>query len=291
MKRILIIGPNNFIGDSVKAFLTSRIPAKDGSNAYGVATLSVKDEEWRGIDFWVCDAVLYCATMPQESEKAYSQEDFVSINCDLAYEVAEKSKRDRVKQFIYVSTIDVYGINSKIGKEIIIDKNTVCRPKTLYAKSKLMAEEKLLSLSDDNFEVVIIRVPMIYGSGCAGEYTAFREYALAGKPLPIANTNRSMLHIDNFCEYLKFYIDNEVSGTFYPQNNDHVSPMTLATKIAEQHDIPVKIKSLPANLLTKLSPSANKMWGGMLYAREISDLPQLTYINFEDSIKKTERKE
>ena len=79
----------------------------------------------------------------------------------MTIEVAKKAKKDKVKQFIFLSSMSVYGL--EVGT---ITSETLPNPNTNYGKSKLMAEEALNKLSDDSFKVVILRPPMVYGEGC-----------------------------------------------------------------------------------------------------------------------------
>ena len=97
---------------------------------------------------------------------------YYKVNRDLAIETAKKAKAQGVKQFVFLSTMSVYGMETGV-----ITKETIPHPKNNYGKSKLQAEEKILSLSDEDFKVCIIRPPMVYGEGCKGNYqTDFSTY-------------------------------------------------------------------------------------------------------------------
>ena len=52
---------------------------------------------------------------------------------------------------------------------------------------------------------------------------------------PDIDNQRSMLHIDNLCEFIRLMIDNEESGLFFPQNREYVKTSEMVKLIAEVH--------------------------------------------------------
>ena len=68
-----------------------------------------------------------------------------------------------VKQFIFLSSISVYGLDTGV-----INEETPLNPRTHYGKSKLEAEQKLQKLADKTFNITILRPPMVYGKNCKG---------------------------------------------------------------------------------------------------------------------------
>ena len=84
---------------------------------------------------------------------------YYKVNRDLVYEVAKKAKADGVKQFVFLSSMSVYGIETGV-----ISKDTVPTPKSYYGKSKLQAEELIAPLQDATFNIAVLRPPMIYGT-------------------------------------------------------------------------------------------------------------------------------
>ena len=75
------------------------------------------------------------------------------------------AKEDGVKQFIFLSSMSVYGMDTGV-----ITKETVPVPKSNYGKSKLQAEEGINALSSDDFKVCTLRPPMVYGKDCKGNF-------------------------------------------------------------------------------------------------------------------------
>src|SRR5699024_7475915 len=90
-------------------------------------------------------------------------------------------------------------------------------------------------LNDEDFNVVIIRPPMIYGKGSKGNYPKLAKTAQKLPIFPDIDNQRSMLHIDNLSEFIKLMIDNEENGLFFPQNKEHVKTSYMVNKISEVH--------------------------------------------------------
>lgn len=125
------------------------------------------------------------------------EELYYKVNRDLTIDVAKKAKREGVKQFIFMSSIIVYGDSSHINKKRVINQNTIPIPSNFYGRSKLQAEQGITPLMDDKFKVVILRPPMIFGKGAKGNYPKLSKMACKLPLFPDVNNERSMLYIDN----------------------------------------------------------------------------------------------
>ena len=157
------------------------------------------------------------------------------MNTELTIETARKAKESNVKQFIFMSSMIVY---SGCG-ETRITRDTNPKAENFYGDSKLQADLRLQELNDDSFKVVIVRPPMIYGKGAKGNYQMLAKLATKLPVFPIVDNKRSMLHIDNLCEFIKLMIDNEESGVFFPQNKEYTNTSDMVQMIAtvKKHNI------------------------------------------------------
>src|SRR5690606_7124221 len=117
--------------------------------------------------------VIHVAGIAHVKETKENADLYYKVNRDLAFEVAKKAKNEGVKQFIFLSSMSVYGIETGI-----IKINTPTNPKTNYGRSKLEAEELISSIESDSFKVAILRPPMIYGKGCKGNYIRLANLAI-----------------------------------------------------------------------------------------------------------------
>ena len=110
---------------------------------------------------------------------------------------------------------------------------------------------------------------------------------------PSVKNQRSMLHIDNLCEFIRLMIDNNEHGIFYPQNREYVSTAELVKTIAELKG--KKVIMLPwfdplLKVLSKELTTFNKLFGDLVYDKSMSAYKGWSYCvnNFEESIRKTE---
>ena len=279
MKKILITGKNSYIGTSLENWLM-REPDK-----YKVDTIDMKDGSWKEKDFSSYDVVFHVAAVVHQKEQPEMKQLYFKVNRDLAYETAQKAKQDGAEQFIFLSSMSVYGIENGI-----IDKSTPLNPNSAYGKSKIEAEELINKLQDDAFIVATLRPPMVYGKECRGNYPRLAGLALKTPVFPKVENKRSMIYIDNLSEFVKQLIDNKSGGLFFPQNAEYVNTSEMVRLIAEAHGKRIVMTKLFNPLLRLLNVSTvNKVFGDLVYDMSMSDYEfDYRVFGFRDSIKATE---
>lgn len=286
MKRILITGANSYIGTSFEKWV-SQWPEE-----YSVDTLDMIGDGWRKKSFAGYDVVFHVAGVAHVSSDPKMKDLYFRVNRDLSIEAAQKAKTDGVGQFIYMSSAIVYGDSAPIGKEKIITKDTIPTPSNFYGESKLQAEQRLRLLDSDLFRIVILRPPMIYGKGSKGNYPTLAKYARKLPFFPNIHNERSMLHIDNLCEFVRLMIVNNEKGVFFPQNEEYVSTSEMVDAIARTHGKKIRLTRFfnPALRLTgHFIGVVNKAFGNMVYEKGLSEYGSNYQIqNFYDSIIATE---
>ncbi len=162
MKRILITGANSYIGTSVEKHLLQ------WPEAYHVDTIDMVDGSWRKKSFEGYDSVFHVAGIAHQDSGKLTEERkqlYYKVNTDLTVDTAKKAKAEGVSQFIFMSSIIVYGASAKMGEKKVITRETKPAPEGAYGDSKLQAELGIQPLQDDTFKVCILRPPMIYGPG------------------------------------------------------------------------------------------------------------------------------
>ena len=263
MKRILITGKNSYIGTSIENWLM-REPDK-----YKVDTVDMKNDEWREKDFSKYDVVFHVAGIAHVSSDPKMEDLYYRVNRDLTIETAKKAKDNGIKQFVFMSSIIVYR-----NENGIINRDTIPKPCNFYGNSKLLAEEGIKSLEDDKFKIVVLRPPMIYGKKSKGNYPRLAKMAQKTPIFPDVDNKRSMLHIDNLCEFIRLMIDNEESGLFFPQNRDYVRTSKMVKLIAEVHGKRIRLVKIfnPVIKLMGLKVGLiNKVFGNLAYELSMSE--------------------
>ncbi|MGX9134405.1 NAD-dependent epimerase/dehydratase family protein [Rummeliibacillus sp. JY-2-4R] len=279
MKKILILGKSSYIGKNLENWL------KNYPKKYIVHSISLRNNEWQIMEFSEYDVVIYMIGIAHLKETKLNANLYFKINRDLAYETAKKAKREHVKQFIYLSSMSVYGIEKGI-----IDKTSQLNPKSNYGKSKLQAEELINSLNQLNFKVAILRPPMVYGKGCKGNYPKLASFALKLPFFPEIKNKRSMIFIDNLCQFISLIIDDYESGLFFPQNKEYVCTSHMVRVIAEMNNKKIWMTTLfnPIIKISKINPLINKVFGDLVYEKSLSNYKNIKLVPFEESIRHSE---
>lgn len=287
MKRILITGANSYIGTSFEKWIAQ------WPEEYLVDTIDMKNGEWKELDFSSYDTIFHVAGIAHQDAKADQEELYYKVNRDLTIEVAQKAKNEGTKQFIFMSSMIVYGASSKIGETKVITRDTVPEPINFYGNSKLQAEQGILPLQSEGFNVVVIRPPMIYGKNSKGNYPLLAKFAKITPVFPNIENKRSMLHIDNLCEFIKIMIDNVELGLFFPQNKEYVKTSELVKMIGEVHGKKIWMTKLfnPVLRLMFGIELVNKIFGNLVYEKSISKCSyDYQLVGLKESVKRTEGK-
>lgn len=271
MKKVLITGANSYIGTSFEQYMKQY-------EGYQIDTLDMKDRNWKNYDFSNYDVVFHVTGIAHADTGHVSEETkklYYKINTDLTIETAKKAKESNVKQFIYMSSIIVYGESVPYGKKKVISIDTKPSPANFYGDSKLQADIGLQELSDDKFKVCILRPPMIYGPGSKGNYPLLSKLAKKLPVFPDIKNERSMLFIGNLCFFIRLCIDERKAGIFFPQNAEYVSTSQLVKEIAKINGKNIKLTKVlnPFVLLAshtpgKLKQLCNKAFGNLIYDQQ-----------------------
>lgn len=223
MKKVLVIGANSYIGNSFLKFTDSYFKR---SGSIHLEAISASNGAWKTEDYSNYDTVLLLSGIVHRKENTGMEELYDKVNHRMAVKIAELSKKGLVKQFIFLSTAAVYGEDAKR-----ITKDTEPNPTTLYGKSKLAAERDIIELQSDKFRVAILRVPMVYGEGCKGNYPRLVKLAKWVPIFPKLHNRRSMLHIDALCRFLYELIELGDGGYYYPQDDKYVDTCEFIVKL------------------------------------------------------------
>lgn len=296
--KVLIIGKGSYIGESFKIYAD-----KNYTTNFEIDEVDTINPDWKDMDFSVYDIVYHVAGIAHADVGNVSnevKEKYYNINTDLAIEVAKKAKNEGVKEFIFMSSMIVYGDSAPYGTTKIIDKNTIPCPANFYGDSKLQADVAVRELADDNFKVIVLRPPMIYGKGSKGNYPLLAKLAKTSPIFPNIENQRSMLHIDNLCEFLCqiMLVDVKQNATvLIPQNSEWTKTSDMVKEIAKvsnKKTIVTKLFNPCVYIAHKIPGKINglidKAFGNNCYDLKISRYDGLNYqvVMLGESIKRTE---
>ena len=289
MKKILITGANSYIGTSFESYISSV------TDEYSVDTVDMIDGTWRECDFSGYDTVFHVAGIAHSDNGKISEEKeklYYAVNTDLTVEVAKKAKADGVGQFIFMSSAIVYGESAPIGKTKVITRDTPLSPANCYGDSKVQAEKGILPLGDDGFKVVVLRPPMIYGKNSRGNYPILAKFARKLPIFPYVNNQRSMLYIENLCEFIRLMIENGEKGIFWPQNSEYTNTSEMVRMIGLSCGKKVRLVkgfTWALKIMSHLTGLVNKAFGNLVYDKSISSYKvEYAKVDLQESVRRTE---
>ena len=199
-----------------------------------------------------------------------------------------------------MSSMIIYGDSAPYGKSKIVDENTVPCAANFYGDSKLQADVAVRELASDEFKVIVLRPPMIYGKESKGNYPTLAKLAKKLPVFPDIDNQRSMLHIDNLCEFLCQIMLVEVkqdATVLIPQNSEWTKTAEMVKEIATVYNKRIVISKMlkPCVKIMGVVPGkigglVNKAFGSNCYSLSISRFDGINYqlVNLRDSIVRTE---
>ena len=272
MKNVVIVGKNSYIGASFNAYARNR---------FNIRTIDAKDGKWKAFDFSNVDTLLHCAGIAHAAQKKNMRDFYNEINCNLAVDVAKAAKVAGVRQFMFLSSMSVYG-----DAECEITAETKPNAIDFYGGSKLAAEKELQKLAELNFSICVLRPPMVYGYGCKGNFPRLVKLAQNLPVFPDVKNRRSMIYIDNLCEFLCRAIEENKSGIHFPQNAEYVNTTELVQIISGAYGKKIRTTQVFNPLimvLTKNSKSFKKLFGNLVYVKT-GDEANYNVVGFKDGV-------
>lgn len=294
MKKVLITGANSYIGVSFENYVYEHYGSE-----LSIETVDMIDDSWKEKDFSSYNVVFHVVGIAHADVGNVSDEvkaKYYAINTDLAIETAKKAKAEGVKQFVFMSSAIVYGDSAPYGKQKRITADTEPKPANFYGDSKWQADKGARELADDSFIVTVLRPPMIYGKNSKGNYPMLAKMAKKLPIFPDVQNERSMLYIENLCEFLCQVMIRREGGIFWPQNAEYTRTSEMVKIIGEVSGHKVKVSkawnwgvSLALHIPGKISGLANKAFGNMSYEQNMSQYDfKYQKVSLKESIKRTE---
>jgi UDP-glucose 4-epimerase len=255
---ILITGQNGYIARRLYTYLLA--------NRHDARLVDMRGDGWRHMDFRGVDSIVHLAGIVHNSSA--DPADFQRVNVGLTASLAQKALNEDVPQFIFVSTMAVYGSEYVFAPLNEITARTALVPKTLYGKSKLNAEAEVLKIYGGR--ACIVRPPTVYGENCTGNYRRLRALVLRIRLSPRYENIRGMIYVHNLCELFRLIIENSGSGIFHPQDADFLPTYKLAQLIGDYNDIRVLSLRIPFLKAAAKISDLKKAFGSLSYAPEMT---------------------
>lgn len=288
--RVIITGADSYIGSHIQSYILSH------DRTFSVEQLDVTDHKWQDFDFSGYDAVVHVAAIVHRKDIA-DWDCYRRVNVDLTAEIARKARSQGVRQFVFLSSMAVYGAEKSLSaKKSVIAADAAPAPTTMYGRSKLLAEQALGEMESEGFRVAIVRPPNVYGPGCRGSYIS--TYAAIVSKLPaipkaFPSVRQSVLYIDNLSRFIYLLICGQERGIYTPQDDISVSAVTLMEAIRDGLGLKRKTSAFLGAFVYLLAacPLVRKGYGGISYRRSDSHQDRFDYVTvpFAEGIRRTVR--
>jgi nucleoside-diphosphate-sugar epimerase len=210
------------------------------------------DELCRDIEV-VCHLGAIAHTNARTSESALNY--LRASNYALPLALAHAAIAQRVRRFVFVSSVHVNGTNTS-GTPFSEDDPP--NPVGPYAIAKRDAEVSLLALAKrSNIEMVILRPPLVHGPGVKGNFLGLMRLVEKRLPMPFANIDnvRSFVGLRNLIEALSLCISHPAAAgeTFLVSDDEDLSMPDVLRELGSGMQIPVRLFHLPRSVLLGLS--------------------------------------
>lgn len=167
VEKILITGASGFLGSEIFNYLNAQkfeiVTLGRASKNNIVCDLSKEVPQLKNKNSSV---VIHAAGKAHTVPKTEAEiQDFYEVNVKGTENLLESLKVNLPHTFIFISSVAVYGRDTGVA----IEESSALNGKTPYAKSKILAEEKVLSFGrETGVNIIILRLPLITGKAPLG---------------------------------------------------------------------------------------------------------------------------
>lgn len=260
-KKILITGANGFVGSHLILRLSKfeysvvgavRVCRVNSPDSIVIGDID-EDTKWRPA-LNGCDVVIHAAArthvMSEQSGDVLAR--FRKVNVQGTINLARQAAEVGVKRFIFISSIKVNGESTSVGDRF--DEASTESPLDPYGISKHEAEQALFEISSETgMEIVVIRPPLIYGSGVKGNFAMLSRVVSSGLPLPLGaiQNSRTMVGIDNLVSLVVACIEHQSAANqiFLAGDCEDLSTTELLRRLAKSMGKPCRLFPVPKGFL------------------------------------------
>ena len=243
---VAITGNSGFVGVNLAPYLENK-----GNDIVGVSRTPLKSNELKYSDLnltvWnSINAFIHLAGKAHDLKNTSEDNFYFEVNTELTKRLFDQFLVSDCEIFIYMSSVKAVADNVE-GK---LDENFEPNPVTAYGRSKLAAENYILSKNiPEDKRVYILRPCMIHGPKNKGNLNLLYSFVSKGIPYPFGKyfNKRSFVSIDNLCFIINELIDNNKieSGIYNIADDVSLSTIDLVRIISEVLNKPTRIIKLP----------------------------------------------
>lgn len=261
MNSIVLTGATGFVASHLmpKLLPCPRVVAAVRSDAYQPSTnvTAVNIGDINGNTNWHhaltgIDTVIHLAARAHilQEQASDPEAEFVKVNTEGTVNLVKQAIAANVKHFVFISSIGAMTSQS----DSLLTEKWSCQPDTPYGRSKLLAEQALISLaSQSSMSWTILRPPLVYGPGNPGNMERLIKLVKLGLPLPFGwvKNRRSFIFVGNLVDAIASTLNNPKAKNqiFLVSDGEDLSTPELIQKIALNLDQSYNLLPIPPSLL------------------------------------------
>ena len=265
--RVLVTGATGFVGRALVPLLAERghwvraavrtavrtggVAVPQAADTIAVGTIG-PDTDWsRALDGIDAVAHLAARVHVMADKAADPLAAFRDVNTAGTRLLAEAAVAAGVKRLVYLSSVKALVDESQPRP---LDAATPADPHSPYGISKLEAEQALADIAGGSgLEVAVIRPPLVYGPGVAGNFRSLLRLVASGAPLPLGSLDnrRSLIYVGNLADAVELCLRHPkaVGGHFLIHDGQALSTAELVRAIGIALGRPARLIPVPVALL------------------------------------------
>ncbi len=246
--KVLVTGASGFIGNNLINYLQSKsLKIVPFSRDFGMYYEKIDSNYLDNEDV---EIIIHLAGKAHDLKNVSNELDYFKVNTDLTISIYDAFLKSNSKTFIYFSSVKAV----KDHLEETLTENIIPSPKTAYGKSKLAAENYILSKVElINKRIYILRPSMVHGIGNKGNLNLLYKLVSKSIPWPLGSfeNKRSFCSIDNLCFVVHelIYNPNIPNGIYNIADDEPLSTNQVISLIGKSLNKKPIVFSINKNLI------------------------------------------
>ena len=246
MSSIFVTGSSGFIGSNLKGYL-------------GALNFISEFHHEKELGF-NANAVIHLAGKAHDLKNTFTPYEYYQVNTELTRKVFDAFLASETQVFITLSSVKA--VLDEV--EDTLTEEHIPNPITHYGKSKLLAEQYILSKEiPKGKRVYILRPCMIHGPGNKGNLNLLFSLISKGLPWPLGafENKRSFCSIENLCFIIKELIEREdiPSGIYNVADDEALSTNELISLIAHSQNKSPRLWNISKSFINKVAKVGDKL--------------------------------
>lgn len=253
MKNIIITGNKGFVGTNLADFLIAK-----EKQILGISRNPILNEtSYKALNTEILNkskAFIHLAGKAHDLKKTAEDKEYFEVNTELTKKLFALFLESQCEVFIYMSSVKA------VADEVegVLEEDIEPNPITVYGKSKLAAEQYILSKEvPARKRVYILRPCMIHGPNNKGNLNLLYSFVSKGIPYPFGNyeNKRSFVSVENLCFIINELLENPLipSGIYNIADDASLSTIDLVKIMGAVLGKPAKILKIPKPMIKLLA--------------------------------------